>query len=462
MLGTIAYEAIQKYRPQLDALSKNIWEHPEGPFVEYQACQWTAKLLEQAGFHVETGVFGLPTAIMATWGSGHPIVGLMGEYDALPGLSQALSPEEQPNAGQKYGHGCGHNLLDAAHVGAAIGLKEEMEQTGLTGTIVFYGCPAEEVLTGKPFMAKEHAFDCLDLAIAFHPGGTNSVFQGINAGINSLEFHYKGRTAHAGGDPYNGRSALDALELTNVGTQYLREHVTDDVRIHYMTLEGGTAPNIVPDKASSWYMVRAYTRERIEQVCERLIKVAKGAAMMTETEVEVRMLGGCYPTMQNRFLADVLQECMHQIPWEKFDDEDRRFSEELRKSNLEASARSAAALHMKDGELLYEGVRPIIPSNSSGSFDMGDVCHIVPTIMFSTTCRPVGTPNHHWQNTACSGAGIGEKGMINAAKVMALFGLRVMTDPTICEKAKKEFDESMSGREYKCPIPDGTLPPVER
>lgn len=461
MQGTIAYDAIQKARPALDKLSKNIWEHPEGPYREYQASKWTAEILEEAGFQVELGVYGMPTAIKATWGKGHPVIGLMGEYDALPGLSQELSPAEAPIAGEAYGHGCGHNLLCAAHVGAVIGMKAEMEQQGTAGTIIFYGCPAEEVLTGKPFMAKAHAFDCLDLAIAFHPGGVNSVFQGVCAGINSVEFHYKGKSAHAGGAPHEGRSALDALELTNIGTQYLREHVTDDVRIHYITKEGGTAPNIVPDRASSWYMVRAYTRDTVEQVYERLLNIARGAAMMTDTEVEIRFLGGCYPTMQNKVLADVLFDCMHQIPWEHFDEEDRRFAGEMISADPASYDRASKALGLEPGNYLYEGVRPMRASNSSGSFDMGDVCYIVPTIMFSTACRPVGAPNHNWQTTACSGSSIGEKGMINAAKVMALFGLRVMSDPAICEEAREEFLRSMDGRAYRCPIPEDVTPPVE-
>lgn len=460
MVGDIAYSKIHEIRPILEQLSRNIWENPEEPFKEFKASKWTAFVLENAGFKVELGVTGLPTAIRATWGSGHPVIGFMGEYDALPGLSQSTEPKEDPIISGGWGHGCGHNLLCGAHVGAVIGLKEEMEQKNLSGTIIFYGCPAEEVLTGKPFMAREKVFDELDLAIAFHPATVNFVFQGINAGVNSLEFHYKGKTAHAGGDPHNGRSALDALELTNMGAQYLREHVTDDVRIHYITKDGGTAPNIVPDKATSWYMVRAYTREGVEDAYRRLIKIAQGAAMMTETEVEVKFLGGCYPTLQNNTLAKVVYDCMHEIPWERFSEKDNEYAQLLNADRTEICAKAAKSFGMKEGSFLYEGIRPMRPSNSSGSFDMGDICHIVPTIMFSTACRTVGSPNHHWLTTACSGSEIGEKGMINAAKIMALFGLKVITDPTIYEEAKKEFDESMGDRIYKCPIPEDVLPPL--
>lgn len=346
MQGTISFETIQSVRPALDRLSQDIWSHPEGPFEEHQASRWTAGLLKQAGFQVERGACSLPTALIAKWGSGHPVIGFLGEYDALPGLSQALTPDQTPLEGQAYGHGCGHNLLCAAHVGAVIGLKEEMEQTNCPGTIVFYGCPAEEVLTGKPFMARDHAFDCLDLAIAFHPATVNFVFQGINAGIRSVEFHYTGKSAHAGADPQNGRSALDALELTNVGAQYLREHVSEDVRIHYVIKEGGTAPNIVPDKASSWYMIRALDMDNLNSVYERLVKTARGAADMTETAVEARYLGGCYPTMQNQVLADLVYDCMHRIPWERFDAEDVTFARDLTADISENCARAAASFQL--------------------------------------------------------------------------------------------------------------------
>ena len=266
MIGEIAYKAIEDSRAKLVEVARNIWENPEGPFREFKACQWTAEVLKDAGFDVEIGVAGIPTAIKATWGSGHPVVGLLGEYDALPGMSQAHSTKKEPIEGQAYGQGCGHNLLGVGHLGGALGLKAEMEARNLPGTVVFYGCPAEEVLTGKPFMARGGAFDCLDYCIAWHPGKANQVLCGSAVGINSVKFHYKGRTAHAGGDPHNGRSALDAVELCNVGAQYLREHVTSDVRIHYIILEGGTAPNIVPDKASTWYMVRALSREAVVDV----------------------------------------------------------------------------------------------------------------------------------------------------------------------------------------------------
>ncbi len=453
MIGKIAYEAIEKNRPIIKDLADKIWKNPEGPYKEFNACQWTAQVLRDAGFDVEVGVAGVPTAIKATYGSGHPVIGFLGEYDSLPGLNQKVCTHQELDSNCGYGHGCGHNLLGSAHVAGVLGMKKEMEETGLAGTIVFYGCPAEEVLTGKPFMARGGAFDCLDLCIAFHPDSVNAVYTGTAVGINSVKFHYHGKTAHAGGAPQNGRSALDALELTNVGVQYLREHVTNDIRIHYFIEDGGMAPNIVPDYARSWYMVRSLTREGVDDVYARLIKVAKGAAMMTETEVEVEFLGGCYPTQQNHALAKVLEDCMAEIPWETFTEEEKQFAKEIDEANPISYNRMVNSGFIQEGQHLFEGIAPTISGNSYGSYDVGDVEYIVPGIMFFTTCKSVAAQNHHWQTTACVGSSIGEKGMTNAAKVMALFGLKVLQDPSIYQAAKAEFDKTMNGRTYQCPIP---------
>ncbi len=264
MLDTIAVKTVDQNAAVLTGLAKKIWDNPETAFNEVKACQWTAEVLKDAGFEVEIGYVGMPTAIRATWGKGHPVIGFLGEYDALPGLSQKVGTEKEPVTPGAPGQGCGHNLLGVACLGAALGMKAELEATGKEGTVVFYGCPAEEVLTGKAFMAREGAFTDLDAAFSWHGATTNHVTLGTMTGLNSAVFHFHGITAHAGGDPHNGRSALDAVELMNVGANYLREHVTSDVRIHYVIKEGGTAPNIVPDNASVWYYVRAMSREAVE------------------------------------------------------------------------------------------------------------------------------------------------------------------------------------------------------
>lgn len=453
MLGKIAYEAIEKERAALNEISLNMWNNPEGPYREHQACKWIADYLTGKGFKVEVGAGGVPTAVKATWGSGHPVIGLLGELDALPGMSQKVTDQKDPVTPGAYGQACGHNLLGVAHVGGAIGLKAELEASGKSGTIIYYGCPAEEVLTGKAFMARGGAFDELDMSIHFHPGSMNSVSVGTSNGLNSVEFRFKGITAHAGGDPHNGRSALDAVELMNVGANYLREHVKTDVRIHYVITNGGMAPNIVPDRASVWYYVRAPKRESVVEVYDRLVKVAKGAAMMTETELEIDFRGGCYNTLSNRVLADVMFQSMEQAPQDVWTKEEIEFAGKINKTAGDNLSARLEMLNLPTDTQLHTGVAPMVARSGGGSTDVGDVQHICPGVMFNTACYAIGVPGHSWQITACTGSTIGEKGMIYAARAMALCALKVIEDPKIYEEAKKEFDTVMNGKKYICPIP---------
>ena len=457
MLGRIAYEAIENARQDLEEASLKIWGNPEGPYKEFITCDVTCELLAKYGFKIEKGLFGVPTSMRATWGSGHPAIGLLGEFDALPGLSQEVLAEQKPIPSQQYGHACGHNLLGIAHVGAAIGLKAEMEAGNLPGTIVFYGCPAEEILTGKGYMARGGAFKDIDLCIAFHPSTTNTVSLGSYTALNSAKFHFHGITAHAGGDPHNGRSALDAVEIMNIGANYLREHVETDVRIHYAITNGGMAPNIVPDYASVWYYVRALTREKVEDTYNRLCKVAEGAAMITGTRVEIEYMGGCYNTLNNAVLAEVALEAMNETPMPKYSAEELEFAKKLnetKKENLEAIYKNH-----HPGTQIHEGIMPMQNTPAGGSTDVGDVQHMVPGIMIFTACYNIAAPGHSWQITACSGHSIGNKGMHFAAKTMALFGLKVIKDPQIYKKAKEEFDGYMGEKKYVCPVtPELAIP----
>ena len=459
MLGKTAYKTIDNERETLVQLSRKIWEHPEGPYREYMACEWSARILRDAGFQVEMGAGGLPTAIKAVFGSGHPVIGFLGEYDALPGLNQKAGTSKEAATESEWGHGCGHNLLGAGHIGAVLGLRAEMVEKNLPGTIIYFGCPAEELLTGKVFMARAGVFDGLDVSAAWHPGNLNTVSTGNCSSLNTFKLHFKGRTAHAAGDPQNGRSALDAVELTNIGAQYLREHVTSDVRIHYAITDGGVAPNIVPDKASVWYYVRAATREGVEDAYERMIKVAKGAAMMTETGFEIEFMGGCYPTLNNRVLVNTIHQCMTEAPRENWTADETTFASELNKS-LEESRQNTCALYgLPEDEQIHNGILPVQSEGESGSTDVGDVAHLAPTVFFYTATSNIGAPGHSWQVTSCSGMSIGEKGMIFASKAMALFGLKILTNPSILIEAKKEFDLSTGKKPYVCPIPeDVTIP----
>ncbi|WP_100066172.1 amidohydrolase [Miniphocaeibacter massiliensis] len=449
-MGKLAQDYIDVKSEELIELASKIWENPEVGYKEVKASEWTAEFLRKEGFDVTVGDYGVPTSIRASWGEGKPVIGLLGEYDALPGMSQKVKPEKEAIIEGAPGHACQHNLLGVGHVGAAIGLKKEMEEKGLKGTIVFYGCPAEEELTGKVFMARGGAFKDLDIVLDWHPGNANMVLRGKMTAMNTFKLHFTGITAHAGGDPHNGRSALDAVELTHVGINYLREHVTDDVRMHYTIINGGQAPNIVPDKASSWYFVRAFSREAVEDTYERMIKVAKGAAMMTDTEVEVEYLGGCYETLNNKVVTDLLLESMRELGPIKWSEEEKQFAEKLE----EKKSNSQGMFSDIGNSALFEGEALDVAMDAFGSTDVGDVLHIAPGSMFMTACTNLGAAGHSWNNTACAGHSIGMKGMLYAAKVMSEAGLKILNDTSIVDKAQEEFKKSMNGKEYKCPIPD--------
>ena len=451
MIGTIAIQKIREEKEKFIDLAQKMWENPETAYNEVKACAWTAELMKEYGFEVEVGAYGLPTCVVARYGSGHPVVGLLGELDALPGLSQKIQPTKEAIVPNGAGHGCGHNLMNAACAAAAVGMKAEMEAKNLPGTIVFYGCPAEEVLTGKVFMARHGAFKDLDCVFAWHGSMGNTVGLGGGNGLNSAVFHFKGRTAHAGGDPHNGRSALDAAELMSVGTQYLREHVTSDISIHYSYKEAGTAPNIVPDKASVWYYVRAFNRSAIEDTYNRLVKVAEGAAHMTETELEIEFLGGCYNTQPNMYMANMTYEIMKGVELPTYTEEELAFADALNKNSPNYQAVLASG-KLEKGPI-FEGMSGFQTTDNYGSTDVGDVQYIVPCVQVRTACWNQAAPGHSWQITACSDMGIGFKGMLYGAKVMAAAAMAMYEDPTHIEKAKAEFDEKMKAAPYKCPIP---------
>ena len=453
MTGSVAIEKIRKEQEKFIALAKKLWECPETAYNEVNACKWTAELLKEFGFEVKTGYANLPTCVYGKWGSGHPVIGLLGELDALPGLSQKVGLEKEPVCEGAPGQGCGHNLLDVACLSAAVGIKAEMEAKNLPGTVIFFGCPAEEVLTGKVFMAREGAFDELDAAIAWHGGSLNEVETGNSNGLNSAIFHFKGVTAHAGGDPFNGRSALDAAELMSVGANYLREHVTSDIRIHYVYKEAGTAPNIVPDKASVWYYVRGASRKNIEETYARLVKVAEGAAHMTETQVEIEFLGGCYNSLHNLTMAKLAHDCMEEIGVPSYTEEELKFAEVLNtKSPRYEALKASGAL---DCGPIASKVEPFVVDTGvgGGSTDVSDVAHICPTCAINTACWNLAAPGHSWQITSCSGMSIGFKGMLYGGEACAMTALKLMEDPALLAKAKEEFDAAMKGQPYKCPIP---------
>lgn len=442
----ISSKVIDEQAKNLEALAKTIWENPEMGWHETTAVEATAKYLEEQGFAVEVGAYGMPTAIRAVWGSGHPVMGFCAEYDCLPGLSQKVDTKQNPVVKGAQGHGCGHNLLGVGCAGACVGLKAELEASGKEGTVIFYGCPAEEQLTGKGFMAKAGAFKECDFTVAWHPAVSNRNTLGVNNGVEGAIFHFHGRTAHAAGNPQDGRSALDALQLMNLGVEFLHEHTTSDVRIHYCILDGGLAPNVVPEHASSKLFVRAQTREAIMDTFERVMRCAKGAAYMTETELSVERLGGIYPTMQNPILARVMQQVREQIPLVEWTKEELAFADAINRTSPS----------------YVEGVTPPIDDQLAplervdgfGSTDYGDVQHICPGIQNRDCTAATLAGGHNWRVTSCAGSSIGIKGMIRAAKVMAAGAYRMAEDPALVEQAKREFALQMQGTVYECPITD--------
>lgn len=454
-----AVRTVEEYREILEGLAKEIWEHPESGFKEKIACEKTAKVLEDAGFSVETGAGGVPTAIRAEWGSGHPVIGFLGEYDALPGLSQKVSSRKEPVMEGACGHGCGHNLLGAAAVGGAIGMKAELEEKGLPGTVVFYGCPGEELLCGKSFMAREGCFSELDLALTWHPASINQANISLMSACSSVKFYYTGVTSHAANDPWNGRSALDAVQLLNMAAEFMREHVSPQVRLHYAILNGGGAPNIVPDKSGVWYYVRALDRKVVEEVYNRLVKAAEGAAMMTETKLEIEYMGGCYPMVGNEVLAGVMKETMEEVGQEPWTEEEIKWARAMNEPVEMQRQNVVKRLKLDPDTQLFTGIAPMQGGVIYASTDVGDVAHIVPTAMPNFAAASLGAPGHSWQITSASGGSIGLKGMIYAAKTLAAAGVRLAKDPDLRAKAKAEFDEMMNGETYVCPIPkDMKLP----
>ena len=461
MAGEIARKAIEKKRDFFEALAKDIWAHPETAFHEVETARLAAEAARTLGFEVTKGAFGVPTAVMAKWGNGSPVIGFLGELDALPELSQAVSTKKEAVIPGGPGHGCGHNLLCTATLAGAYGFKEALKASGSSGTVVWFGCPGEEALTGKGFMARGGAFRDLDLAFSWHGGSANHVPCGRDTGVYSARFHFKGVSSHAGAAPERGRSALDAVELMNIGANYLREHVPSDVRIHYIITEGGKAPNTVPDKASSWYYVRALSLETVDEVYQRLCRVAQGAALMTDTEVEIQFVGGCHETLPNMTVAQLLYEALKAVDAPVWSEEELRFAETL---NEQSPSYREAKVQGKPEMPIATGILPLTPQNGYGSTDVAEVMHIVPCAELDTATANRLAGGHNWQVTACAGHSIGFKGMLYGAKALATAAVMAAEDPAIVQKAQEEFREATKGKPYVCPIPDGiSVPdPAER
>ncbi|MEM7334008.1 MAG: amidohydrolase [Chloroflexota bacterium] len=455
---------------KLAYIAKEIWDNPQVALQETFASNLLSKQLEEAGFSLEWGAGQMDTAFIATWGSGSPIIGFLGEYDALPGLSQTVSSTKTPIEEAGPGHGCGHNLYGTACLGSVLALKEAMEQENIGGTLRFYGCPAEETLVGKTFMAKDGVFDDLDAAISWHPGSTNIVWNGSSLALNSFKVNFHGVAAHAGGSPEMGRSALDGVMLMDVGMNYLREHTIQEARIHSVVTHGGQAPNVVPAYAQVWYFIRAPHREQVDEIYEWVKDIAKGAALMSGTAHDIEFITGCYDVLPNDVMSQLLYEKMVEADGMSFTEQEQAFAKELQASFPEGALdRSFDWMQKKAKHEIPDEKKEIPlwteviehsdnPPLMGGSTEVGDVSWITPTGQLTTCCWPLGSPGHSWQIVASSGSSIGAKGMLFAAKGMALAGLELFTNPELLAEAKAEFEKARKGKEYVSPLPDGTVP----
>ena len=463
----VLYDCVDKNADLLCQLSDRIWEYAELSMQEYLSAADYAAVMKELGFQVEEKLAGIPTAFSGRFGTEAPVIGILGEFDALSGLSQkADSAEKEPITANGCGHGCGHNILGAASLGAAIALKEQIEAGTLKGSVVFYGCPGEEGCAGKAFMARDGMFRDLDAALCWHPGDVNEVTVGSCAASLQVEYSFTGIASHAAGTPEMGRSALDAAELMNVGVQFLREHMPKTGSIHYSFLDaGGPSPNVVQPTTKVLYMVRGATVTAAKALLERVNKIAQGAAMMTETSVSWKQIDGTASTLSNTVLEKLIYENLLAAPLPQYTQEETDFASALMDTYPAEGMPGNVTMDNMDAYLyvaqqssngkacLNNFVVPYIPSKqfSPGSTDVGDVSWLTPTAQFSAVTWPSGVPGHSWQIVSAGKSSIAHKGLVLAAKVLAGTAADLMCDAQLLESAKKEFSITAAAG-YDCPI----------
>ena len=464
-----AFDWIETNKELIIGISDKIWEFAELGLIEFKSSALLADELEKHGFRIERGSAGMPTAFVATWGEGKPVIGIMGEYDALPGLSQKKVPQKETLEQGKPGHGCGHNIHGTSGMAAAIAVKKAMEKQNRKGTIKFLGSPAEENFSGKVFMVRDGYFTDVDAVISHHPSTMNEASLMSSLAVNSVKFHFYGKASHAGGSPEQGRSALDAVELMNIGVNYLREHVIQDARIHYVIEKGGDQPNVVPPYARSWYYVRAPERDQMEFIYTWILDIAKGAATMTRTEVKPVFLEGSYNIVPNRTISELVVKNMHEIGLPRYSDEDLKFAEEIAKTITPEMKIAQLRKSKRPGweRLVDKLIDDEIPDPwgegevSHGSTDVADVSWQAPTVEFGTATGVLGTPGHSWQAVAQNGVGVGHKSLIFAAKVLAATAIDLLTNEDALNKAREEHRQRIGNKKYTSPIPPDHKPPLD-
>ncbi|MHC4685951.1 MAG: amidohydrolase [Planctomycetota bacterium] len=418
----------------IEEMAIKLWEYSEMALQETQSANLLVSKLDEAGFNVKTNVADMPTAFVATYGSGSPIIGILAEYDALPGVGNQAVPERKPRTdGVTSGHGCGHNLFGAASVGGAIALKELMEKNNLKGTLKLFGTPAEETVVGKVYMAKAGVFGGLDAVLEWHPGAENEVRNQTGRAMNSFEVEFFGQSAHGSADPWNGRSALDAVELMNYGVNLMREHIKPTARIHYVIPNAGEAPNVVPEYTKVWYYVRDINRAEVKKHYDRVLKIAEAAALATETTHKVHLITAVHEYLLNRPLQEALQKNLELVGAPQFTEKEQEF------------ARSLQRVVNKEEKGFNDKIKPLPDKPGEvkgGSTDVAEVSWIVPTAGFRVTTA-------------------GRKGAVVAAKIIATTGIDLLTKPKLLKESKAFFLKATDGKPYQSPIPVNQKPPIE-
>ena len=461
------WELVDKKKDDFIEFSDRIFDTPEILYKEFKSVSEHTKMLKKEGFKITEGICNIPTAVMGEYGDSGPVIALLGEFDALPGLSQEAGiAEHKPIENSGNGHGCGHNLLGAASLLAATAIKDWLEKNNIKARVRYYGCPAEEGGAAKTYMARDGWFNNVDTAICWHPATFNSVNKPVSLANTRVDFTFTGRAAHAATAPHLGRSALDAIELMNVGVNYMREHMPDSARIHYAYMDaGGNAANVVQAKATIRHLIRASNSMELRTLVERVYKIADGAALMTETSVEKNVYSGVSNLLANEPLEDLMQDEFEKLGPVIFDKDDKDFANKIRSTLNESDILDSfqrigmkAPLDMP----LCDFVASLNNESNGGigSTDVGDVSWVVPTVQARVATCAVGTPFHTWQTVAQGKAPAAHKGMIHAAKIMAATASSLIKNPQKLDNAKKAFKSQVKENPYVCPIPNGVMPPI--
>ncbi len=449
-----ALEAVDELAADIHEMSMTLWSYAETAMLESRSAAFLADLLEREGFQVERGVAEMPTAFVASYtrGQGGPAIGVLAEYDALPGVGNDPVPGRAPRAdGVSSGQGCGHNLFGAGSVGAAIAIKRTMERQDLSGIIRLYGTPAEETVVGKVYMAKAGLFDDLDAALEWHPGLETQVRNQPGRALNNFSVEFRGQAAHSSADPWNGRSALDAVELMNHGVNMMREHIQPTARIHYVIPSAGEAPNVVPEYARVWYYVRDTARVTVNEYYDWVLDIAEGAAIATRTTHEVHLITGVHEMMLNRPLQEATQRNLELVGPPRYPDAFQTFATEMQRGlGIAEKGLDTEIQPLADGPQPPEG----------GSTDVAEVSYITPTVGFNVTSAPADVPWHSWATTASHGTEWAVRAADVAARVLALTGVDLLTDPDLVRSARAFFEEATGGEPYRSPITQDQKPPV--